>query len=75
MSGDSDLIPALEFVVGLTPEGGPRAEIAAWRGSRRSIGVLAVPGQRLWCRRLDARVYASVADLTDYRKRAQHQSQ
>jgi uncharacterized LabA/DUF88 family protein len=34
MSGDSDLLPALEFVVGLTPKGGPRAEIAAWRGSR-----------------------------------------
>jgi hypothetical protein len=68
MSGDSDLATALEFVAGLATAGGPRAELAAWRGSRRSIPVVVVPGQRLWCHWLDARAYAAVADLTDYRR-------
>lgn len=63
-STDTDLRPALEFVrrrYGNTR----RVEVVAWN-SPRSSSRLSVPGQNIWCHRLDRADYDSVADTTDY---------
>ncbi len=61
MSHDTDLVPALEAVAGLSR---PRCEIAAWSGPRSPR--LRVPGAQLWCHYLTPADYAAVADPRDY---------
>ena len=63
-STDSDLRPALEFVLRRFPDT-RRVEVASW-WNNRSQSRLTVPGASIWCHRLDENDYKSVADLTDY---------
>ena len=63
MSHDTDLVPALEAVIGLR---GPRCEVAAWAATSTSGQRLRVPGVPLWCHHLTAIDYAAVADPRDY---------
>ena len=64
MSTDTDLLPALEFVLARF-DGERHVAVAAWRnpqGNRR----LSIPGSNIWCHWLDRDDYDSVADLTNY---------
>ena len=61
-SADSDLLPALEQVVGL----GYRVETATWVGSGVSRGPLRIPGCDLWNHRLERLHFDQVCDNTDY---------
>ncbi|MCE2469683.1 MAG: NYN domain-containing protein [Dehalococcoidia bacterium] len=64
VSTDTDLLPALEFVLDRFA-GSPAPATAAWRGisARRR---LAVQGKNLWCHWLRQEDYDAVADPTDY---------
>ncbi len=62
-STDTDLIPAIEFIVA-RPELGVDVEVAAWTGHANR--PLAVSGHHLWCHRLDAEDYTVVQDTTVY---------
>ncbi len=62
MSTDTDLKPALEYVMA-KPE--KCAEAAAWHSSISSP-ELSIPGSHLWCHRLAVDDYKAVADYTDY---------
>lgn len=65
-STDTDLVPALEYVVRhLSPS--KRIEVTAWR-SPAARGRLSVPGVNVWCHWLDATKYQMVADPTDYNR-------
>jgi NYN domain len=68
VSTDTDLIPALEAVVGLGGNRGPRAEVASWTSSR-AAPRLRVPGARLWCHYLRVEDYLGMLDPTDYTTR------
>jgi len=62
VSGDTDLVPALEAVTRLR---GPAAcEVAAWYGRRPPR--LRIPSAALWCHCLTAADHAAVADPRDY---------
>lgn len=62
MSTDTDLKPALEYVVGKF-HGAKRCEVAAWKGGSRRLDI---EQARLWCHFLDAADYDLVRDPTDY---------
>ncbi len=61
-STDTDLKPALEFVVG---KGSPRAEVACW-WSDTAQSYLSIKGLTVWSHRLVIAHYKSVCDYTDY---------
>lgn len=62
LSGDTDLLPAIETVATLTDV---HVEVAAWRRQPR----LRFPdGRKLWCHWIDEDAYRSVEDLTNYTK-------
>lgn len=65
MSVDTDLKPALEYLVG-KPELGKKLEVAAWR-SQRLRKRLGVPRTKIWCHYLEISQYNQVSDMTDYR--------
>lgn len=60
-STDTDLRPAIEYVIG---KPGMTVEVAAWHGSRSN--QLSAPGHHIWCHRLTRQDYDAVADSTDY---------
>jgi hypothetical protein len=68
VSTDTDLVPALEAVVGLGGNRGPRAEVAAWTSSR-AAPRLRVTQARLWCHYLRVDDYRGMVDPTDYTSR------
>ncbi|MCH8009447.1 MAG: NYN domain-containing protein [Chloroflexi bacterium] len=61
-STDTDLKPALEFVV---PRASPEAEVACW-WSTSAESYLSVSGLAIWSHRLTEDDYKSVCDYTDY---------
>lgn len=65
-STDSDLRPALEFVVSRF-EGSPRAEAAAWRGPGANRALTTRGDRPNWVHYLNYDDYLSVRDRTDYR--------
>jgi uncharacterized LabA/DUF88 family protein len=65
VSTDTDLKPALEAVVALAGNRGPRAEVAAWTSSR-SAPRLRIATARLWCHYLTADDYRGMVDPSDY---------
>jgi uncharacterized LabA/DUF88 family protein len=68
VSTDTDLVPALEAVVGLGGNRGPRAEVAAWTSSR-AAPRLRITQARLWCHYLRVDDYRGIVDPTDYTSR------
>jgi hypothetical protein len=66
MSTDTDLKPALEYVAGLTGDGGPRAEVAAWSGTAQYSRRLSIKTRKLYCHWVDEAAYRSIADPRDY---------
>ena len=66
MSTDSDLLPALEAVVGLSGRPYPRCEVAAWSRPGAYSRRLRVAGAKVWCHWLRPEDYAAAADLSDY---------
>lgn len=61
-STDTDLKPALEFVV---PKESPRAEVACW-WSTTAESYLSIDGLKIWGHRLTEDDYKEVCDYTDY---------
>ena len=61
-SADSDLLPAVEQVVGL----GRRVETATWEGPGVNRGPLRIPDCDLWNHRLNETHFSQVSDGTDY---------
>jgi hypothetical protein len=61
---DSDLVPALEAVLELSPS--THVEVACWEPARGSTVRLRVPGRSVWCHYLTAADYAAVADTRNY---------
>lgn len=72
MSADQDLIPALEFVDRRSrTRGGPRVEVAAWRGNRGDRPRrISIGRNRPYCHWLSDEDYWGLQDLTDYRRPA-----
>jgi uncharacterized LabA/DUF88 family protein len=66
MSEDSDLIPALEVVLGLSSKMGVGCEVAVWKPSQGYAHRLNVPGDNVWCHFVPHSDYLQVADSTDY---------
>jgi len=66
MSTDTDLVPALEAVIGLGGRPYPRCEVAAWSRPGAYSRRLHVPGQEVWCHWLKPDDYAVVEDHTDF---------
>ena len=62
-SADTDLVPALEFIVN-RPGLGVTAEVAAW--SDHPNRSLSVAGAHIWCHRLSRDDYLKVQDRTNY---------
>ena len=65
-STDTDLLPALEAVIGLDSHPYPRCEVAAWSEPGTYSRRLQVPNRRIWCHWLGPDDYAAVEDPTDY---------
>jgi uncharacterized LabA/DUF88 family protein len=59
-SSDTDLVPALNFVIGRCP--GKVLEVTAWEGRKR----LSTARRKLWCHFVDGDDYKLVSDPTDY---------
>ncbi len=59
-SSDTDLLPALNFVIDRLPD--KRLEVAAWSGRKR----LSSSKRNLWCHFLDRNDYNLVSDPTNY---------
>ncbi len=66
-STDSDLRPAIEFVMDRFPDR-PRAEVAAWQGAGAARRLSIAGPRRLWSHMLDFEDYLSVHDPTDYNR-------
>jgi hypothetical protein len=64
LSHDTDLVPALEGVLDLSPA--TRVEVAAWAPTDGRVNRLRVAGRQLWCHYLTAADYAAVADPRSY---------
>lgn len=62
VSGDTDLVPALEMVCTL----GKRCEVAAWQPDLGYRSRLSTPARSLWCHWLNEKAYMLVEDNTDY---------
>jgi len=69
-SSDTDLVPALEAVIALRPGEPPPCELAAWVTPDARPRTLTVVGVRLRCHLLAEADFGSVADHTDYTRRA-----
>ena len=67
MSGDTDLLPALEEVLNLTSV---VVEVAAWRADAPPRHRLRLPGVQIRCHWIDRLAYQAMADGADYTKRA-----
>jgi uncharacterized LabA/DUF88 family protein len=65
-STDTDLVPALEAVLALRPEGAPACEVAAWSAPGVRPRCLSVRGAHIRRHLLAEDEYRAVADLTDY---------
>lgn len=65
VSSDTDLLPALEAVLGL-PSGSPTPEVAAWQPDDRPGYRLRVPGGQVRCNWLDRNDFLAAADSRDY---------
>jgi uncharacterized LabA/DUF88 family protein len=65
VSTDTDLVPALEAVVDLGGNRGPRAEVAAWTSSR-AAPRLRITRAKLWCHYLRVDDYRGMVDASDY---------
>lgn len=65
-SNDTDLVPALEAALEIHARGGPRPEVASWRGPAGSRNRLRVGGADLRCHWLDRDDYQSSEDARDY---------
>ena len=63
MSGDTDLLPALEEVDRI--DGGPSAEVAAWAPLQRRLRV---KGARIPCAWIDEKHYGTIQDNRDYNR-------
>ncbi len=63
-STDTDLVPALEFVLD-RPQLNVTPEVAAWWGDGANA-PLAVSGESIWCHRLGAEHYERVRDRRVY---------
>jgi len=63
-STDSDLRPALEYVIQKC-RNKCHVEVTAWFSSQTK-NRLSIPGINIWCHRLNKADYDAVADLTDY---------
>jgi len=63
-STDTDLRPALEFVLRKFPNT-RKVEVASWWSESRRVN-LTVPRILIWCHRLYRQDYDAVADLTNY---------
>lgn len=63
-STDSDLRPALEYVIQKC-RNKCHVEVAAWFSSQTK-NRLSIPSINIWCHRLNKADYDAVADLTDY---------
>ena len=66
MSGDTDLLPALEEVSRLD---NTVAEVAAWRPPARDGRRLRLKNTRIHCHWIDQQTYATIQDHTDYTTR------
>ncbi len=66
-STDSDLRPAIEFVMERFSDR-PRAEAAAWNGAGATRRLSVGGPRRLWSHMLDYEDYLSVHDPTDYNR-------
>lgn len=62
-TGDTDLIPAIEDVLGAGT--GARVEVAGWK-SEHYRQRLSLPGRNLWCHWLSYADYRAVEDPTDF---------
>ncbi len=62
-STDTDLSPALEYVV--KSQQFKKVEVAGWRSGRQRLR-LGVPGSSVWCHWLSRADYNQVADTKDY---------
>lgn len=65
VSFDTDLIPAVEFVV-KRPAMNCRVEVVGLNSSKTPKRRLRVPGYSLYCYWIDASFYGTIADTTDY---------
>lgn len=63
-SADTDLRPALEFVL-KRYRGIRQVEVAAWRSQLKSVRLY-IPRTKLWCHWLYKADFDQIADLTDY---------
>lgn len=63
-STDTDLVPALDFVI-QHDKGTPKAEVAAWAGQGRRPRVSSTM-RPIWCHWLDQADYDAIHDPTDY---------
>ena len=66
MSTDTDMRPALEFVV-KRYSGRRHVAVAAWRSQNNTYRLL-IPGYNIWCHHLYRADYDAVADITDYNR-------
>jgi len=64
-STDTDLRPAIEYVLHKFHSGSPRAEVTSW-SSATSPRRLSIPGTNIWCHWLQRGDYDQVADPADY---------
>ncbi|NAS24766.1 NYN domain-containing protein [Herbidospora sp. NEAU-GS84] len=65
MSTDTDLKPAIATVAELRSSGGPRVEVAGWKGPGAKRPLL-LPEVTIWCHWLDKSCYEVVRDPTRY---------
>lgn len=65
VSFDTDLIPAMEFVL-KRPAMNCRVEVVGLNSSKTPRRRLRVPGYSLYCYWIDATLYGTMADTTDY---------
>ena len=69
-SSDTDLVPALEAVLALRPEGPPACEVAAWAAPGVRPRSLSVRDSSIRRHLLSEADFRTVADLTDYTRSA-----
>ena len=66
-SADTDLVPALEAVVGI--KGSGSVEVAVWKPEGQSANRLRVQAHNIWCHLLGPKDYQHVQDLIDYTRK------
>jgi hypothetical protein len=63
-STDTDLKPALEFVIQRCP--GVRAEVVSWGSPTQHCSRLSIPGRKIWCHWLQVADYTGLSDAKRY---------